>query len=72
MHTLTTTYWDLWDYAQSLLQFKRKPGSSVNFDKKAYRELQNLTDHELRDIGITRGDIHSICSGEDVKRDRYL
>jgi len=71
MHTFTATYWGLWDYVQSVLQFKRKHVFS-NFDKKAYKELQNLTDHELRDIGITRGDIYSICIGEDVKRRENL
>jgi uncharacterized protein YjiS (DUF1127 family) len=33
--------------------------------QRAYRatvaELSNLTDKELRDIGLTRGDIHSIA-----------
>ena len=32
-----------------------------------YWQLQNLTDKELRDIGITRGQIRGIIAG-DVKR----
>ncbi len=32
--------------------------------KRTLNELSKLTDHELRDIGICRGDIHNIASGD--------
>ena len=32
-------------------------------ERRTYKELQNLTDHELRDLGIGRSDIRSISNG---------
>ena len=32
--------------------------------KQAVRELNQLTDYELRDIGISRGDILSVVRGD--------
>ena len=32
--------------------------------KQTYKELSKLNDYELNDIGICRGDIHSIASGD--------
>ena len=32
-------------------------------ERRTYNELQNLTDHELRDLGIGRTDIRSIARG---------
>ena len=32
-------------------------------ERRTYNELQNLTDHELRDLGIGRSDIRSIAKG---------
>ena len=39
-----------------------------NFDRKGYAQLSKLSDYELRDIGITRGDINHICRGGTVYR----
>lgn len=40
---------------------------SVTEERVKYRknvaELRALTDYELRDIGITRGEIHDVASG---------
>ena len=37
--------------------------------KQTYKELSKLNDYELNDIGICRGDIHSIASGDrTIKR----
>jgi|TARA_B110000305_G_scaffold194764_1_gene218984 hypothetical protein len=41
------------------------------FDHKGYKQLSKLSDYELRDIGITRGDINHICSGGTVHRGRF-
>ena len=32
-------------------------------ERRTYKELQNLSDHELRDLGIGRSDIRSISMG---------
>ena len=32
-------------------------------ERRTYKELQNLTDDELRDLGIGRSDIRSISNG---------
>ena len=32
-------------------------------ERRTYKELQNLSDHELRDLGIGRSDIRSIARG---------
>ena len=32
-------------------------------ERQTYKELQNLSDHELRDLGIGRSDIRSISMG---------
>jgi uncharacterized protein YjiS (DUF1127 family) len=29
--------------------------------RKTYKELSKLSDYELRDIGLTRGDIHAVA-----------
>jgi uncharacterized protein YjiS (DUF1127 family) len=31
--------------------------------RKAYTALMNLDDHLLRDIGVTRADVHQLISG---------
>jgi len=42
-----------------------------NFDHKGYKQLSALSDYELRDIGITRGDINHICRGGTVYRGSF-
>lgn len=43
---------------------------SVTEEQAKYRknvaELRALTDYELRDIGITRGEIHDVASGAKI------
>jgi len=41
------------------------------FDHKGYKALSKLSDYELRDIGITRGDINHICRGGTVHRGSF-
>jgi len=36
--------------------------------KQTYKELSKLNDYELNDIGICRGDIHNIASGDRTMR----
>jgi uncharacterized protein YjiS (DUF1127 family) len=35
---------------------------TVSMYRKTYNELSALSDYELRDIGISRGEIHDIAS----------
>ena len=39
-----------------------------SFDHKGYKQLSRLSDYELKDIGITRGDIDHICRGGKIYR----
>ena len=41
--------------------------------RQTYKELNNLTDYELRDLGIGRSDIPSIVFGkfDDVRVEKY-
>lgn len=41
--------------------------------RQTYKELNNLTDYELRDLGIGRSDIPSIALGkfDDVRVEKY-
>ena len=43
-------------------------------ERRTYNELQNLTDHELRDLGIGRSDIRSIAKGTfyDKRISKYI
>lgn len=57
-HTLN----NFWLKLVSLFNFETKPEP---YSRRAYREtykaLDSLTDRELLDIGITRGDIHDVA-----------
>jgi|TARA_B110000444_G_scaffold241568_1_gene258099 uncharacterized protein YjiS (DUF1127 family) len=43
-------------------EWKRKRADKAVI-RRTYKELSNLTDHELRDLGIGRSDITSIALG---------
>jgi len=34
------------------------------FDNKAFKELHRMSDRELKDIGLCRGDIRAVSSGQ--------
>ena len=36
--------------------------------KDTYRQLSNMADKDLRDIGICRGDIAAVAAGKDVRK----
>lgn len=38
--------------------------------RRIYADLLQLDDHMLRDIGLTRGDVHEIVSGRGAKAAR--
>jgi uncharacterized protein YjiS (DUF1127 family) len=44
----------------------RNPTKST-FDHTGYKQLIKLSDDQLRDIGISRGDIYYVCSGGTVR-----
>ena len=67
MTTLTTTYCAFCNIVADL--YKNFRDSIIpKMDRKTYRELNSLTDLELRDIGICRGDIKNISMGKSVPR----
>jgi uncharacterized protein YjiS (DUF1127 family) len=43
--------------------------TAVSAYNKTYNELQALTDFELRDIGISRGEIHDIAREAQLEAD---
>ena len=49
--------------------FKLETSKSKKSKRQTYEELNNLTDYELRDLGIGRSDIPSIAAGtfDDVR-----
>ena len=50
------------------LNNKLRTPTKSTFDHKGYKQLSRLTDYELKDIGITRGDINHVCRGGKVHR----
>ena len=49
-----------------------KEMNAKRIDRKAYkdtyRQLSNMADKDLRDIGICRGDIAAVAAGKNVRR----
>ena len=43
----------------------------TSFDHRGYKQLSKLSDYELKDIGITRGDINHICRGGKIHRGSF-
>jgi uncharacterized protein YjiS (DUF1127 family) len=57
------------DFRRSM-KLRRERRASYN---RTYKELSQLTNFELNDIGICRGDIHSIASGDsDMLRSKEV
>ena len=59
-----------------MISFKRLFGLTPEqkLAKKTYNELRALTDHELSDLGISRGEIHWIAYEpvrELIKKENY-
>ena len=50
--------------------FVKESRFDSSFDHKGHKQLSRLSDYELRDIGITRGDIDHICRGGKIYRGR--
>jgi uncharacterized protein YjiS (DUF1127 family) len=67
MTTLTRTYCAFCDAVASLYKNFRDT-ITPKMDKKVYFELHALSDRELNDMGICRGDIRSISMGVKVPR----
>lgn len=58
---LTAATWLNFDGLADLIRdYKRKAALRAQY-KRTVRELSQLSDHELRDIGISRGMIHSVA-----------
>ena len=72
-HTLN----NFWLKLKSLFNFESTPEAlSWRVYRNTYKALNDLTDRELLDIGINRGDIHEIASeysrGLEVKENPNL
>jgi len=53
----------LLEWFRDMYRAYRKGAERRAMRKATLRELRNLTDHELRDLGIGRSDIMSIANG---------
>jgi hypothetical protein len=68
---LTQVYCSLCDTVAKFFKgFVTESRFDSSFDHKGYKQLSRLSDYELKDIGITRGDINHICRGGTVDRGR--
>lgn len=70
MTVLTQTYCAFCEVVSNFYKNFRD-AITPKMDKKIYRELASLTDRELNDMGICRGDIPNIARGEHVPRDGW-
>ena len=67
--TLTRFYCSFCDTITNFFKgFVTESRFDPDWDSKGYKALSSLSDYELRDIGITRGDINHICRGGTVYR----
>jgi uncharacterized protein YjiS (DUF1127 family) len=67
--TLTRFYCSFCDAITNFFKgFVTESRFDPDWDSKGYKALSSLSDYELRDIGITRGDINHICRGGTVYR----
>ena len=66
---LTQVYCSLCDTVTKFFKgFVTESRFDSSFDHKGYKQLSRLSDYELKDIGITRGDIDHICRGGKIYR----
>ena len=69
---LTQVYCSLCDTVAKFFKgFVTESRFDSSFDHKGYKQLSRLSDYELKDIGITRGDINHICRGGTVHRGSF-
>ena len=67
--TLTTYYCAFCDKISNFFKNAVKETRlDPKFDKTTHRILSQMSDRELRDIGISRGDIMHISMGGDIYR----
>jgi hypothetical protein len=70
--TLTRFYCSFCDAIKNFFKgFVTESRFDPGFDHKGYKQLSRLSDYELKDIGITRGDIDHICRGGKVYRGSF-
>ena len=67
--TLTTYYCAFCDIvANFFTRAVKETRFDPKFDRKTYMQLSQMSNRELTDIGITRGDIMHISMGGDIFR----
>ena len=69
MNTLTTYYCAFCD---AIVAFFTGLVPKASYNRKTYNQLSVLSDYELKDIGLCRGDIMHIAKGGTVYRGRHL
>ena len=69
--TLNTYYCAFCDAVANLFKSAVKETRlDPKFDRKTYKALSQMSNYELQDIGITRGDIMHVSMGGDLYRGR--
>jgi|CoawatStandDraft_6_1074263.scaffolds.fasta_scaffold198546_1 hypothetical protein len=63
MNSLTSTYCAI---CTTLYDLFKAVTSKNPYNAKVYGELSKLTDRDLQDIGVTRGDIENIARGKSI------
>ena len=67
MSVLVSTYCSFCEVVSNFFKSISK-AFKPSYNKAVYRQLNSLTDYELRDIGLCRGDIMHIAKGGTVYR----
>ena len=70
MHTLSTTYCTFCEIVNTAFKATKDAFVKTSRYRKTYNELSALSDYELRDMCIARGDIEAISRGENITRYR--
>lgn len=60
---LTAASWLNFDGLADLIRDYRRTRAQKKIERKTIKELNLLSDYELRDLGISRSDIRSIAAG---------
>ena len=60
---LTAASWLNFDGLADLIRDYRRKRAQKKIERKTIKELNLLSDYELRDLGISRSDIRSIAAG---------
>jgi|13_taG_2_1085334.scaffolds.fasta_scaffold03609_8 uncharacterized protein YjiS (DUF1127 family) len=71
MTTLTATYCTICEKVNTFFKGIKEAHDKRQSRRSTYKALSSLSDAELNDIGICRGDINHIANGGEVYRRTY-